>query len=170
MTHIIAEKEKNSASYKENRLDALSDEKVTKIKKFCRDYITKLLRKLQKEGRSHKPGGSSSGGQGHLGTPSTSAATPNSAHDDADREGVEMSVEEAMDLDDDDDDAEVDGGDDDDRDRDRDDRSFMGDKSSPPSMARTPPSPGSRINTGWDPEKTDDPYRSWDDGFGMALS
>ncbi|OBZ74746.1 Histone-lysine N-methyltransferase, H3 lysine-36 specific [Grifola frondosa] len=51
LTHTIAEKEKKSTSYKEGRLDALSDEKVTKIKKFAKEYIAKVLRKLEKSQR-----------------------------------------------------------------------------------------------------------------------
>jgi hypothetical protein len=39
--YIIAEKEKTSSIYKENKLelDTLSDEKKTKIKRFAREYI-----------------------------------------------------------------------------------------------------------------------------------
>ncbi|KAI0287878.1 hypothetical protein BC826DRAFT_1041913 [Russula brevipes] len=51
LTHIIAEKEKKSSSYKDkdsNKLDALSEEKKTKIKKFAREYIQKVLHKLDK--------------------------------------------------------------------------------------------------------------------------
>lgn len=104
MTHLIADKEKKSASYKENRLEALSEEKVAKIKKFCKDYIAKLLRKLEKSGKIHRHGSSSSksNGHGHHATPSTSVNTPNSGDGD-DGEGMEMSVEEAMDLEADDD-------------------------------------------------------------------
>ncbi|KAJ7770712.1 hypothetical protein B0H16DRAFT_1253115, partial [Mycena metata] len=38
LTQLIADKEKKSASYKENKLEALSDEKVTKIKKFSKVF------------------------------------------------------------------------------------------------------------------------------------
>ena len=41
LTHVIAEKEKKSTSYKEGKLDALSEEKVAKIKKFSKEYIHK---------------------------------------------------------------------------------------------------------------------------------
>ena len=53
LTHIIAEKEKKSSSYKNAKLDSLSEEKVTKIKKFAKDYIAKILRKLDKS--THRP-------------------------------------------------------------------------------------------------------------------
>ncbi|KZT03301.1 SET domain-containing protein [Laetiporus sulphureus 93-53] len=48
LTHIIAEKEKKSSSYREGKLDALSEEKTVKIKKFAKEYIAKVLRKLEK--------------------------------------------------------------------------------------------------------------------------
>ncbi|KAF9451333.1 hypothetical protein P691DRAFT_663480 [Macrolepiota fuliginosa MF-IS2] len=112
LTHLIADKEKKSASYKENRLEALSEEKVTKIKKFCKEYIVKLLRKLNKSGKSHRHGSSShkSNGHGHHPTASTSIVTPSSVDGghgdldfDGDGDGMEMSVEEAMDMEADDD-------------------------------------------------------------------
>ncbi|KAJ3572195.1 hypothetical protein NP233_g3246 [Leucocoprinus birnbaumii] len=163
LTHLIAEKEKKSSSYKENRLDSLSDEKVAKIKKFCRDYITKLLRKLEKSGRGFKSGSS---GTGQHSTPSTSAATPSSAHDDVDRDydGMEMSVEEAMDLDDDDNRSDHH---DDDADEDQDDLEdgTTGARSSPPPIMPTPPSPDSRVNAAWGQGNS-----SWDDGFGLPAS
>lgn len=55
MTHIITEKEKKSISYKEGRLDALSDEKAVKIKKFAKEYIAKVLRKLEKSKSDQSP-------------------------------------------------------------------------------------------------------------------
>jgi len=57
LTNIIAEKEKKSSSYKEGRLDSLSDEKKTKVKKFAKEYIVKIMHKLEKR---HKPSSSSS--------------------------------------------------------------------------------------------------------------
>ncbi|KAI0776743.1 hypothetical protein BD413DRAFT_469039 [Trametes elegans] len=51
----IAEKEKKSSSYKEGRLESLSDEKTAKIKKFAKEYIAKVLRKLEKSGQRRKP-------------------------------------------------------------------------------------------------------------------
>ncbi|THH13484.1 hypothetical protein EW146_g6736 [Bondarzewia mesenterica] len=88
LTHIIAEKEKKSSSYKENTLDSLSDEKTAKIKKFARDYIHKALHKLQKAGKLRKrpPESSASG----------SASQANETPDRG--EGALMSVEEAMDF------------------------------------------------------------------------
>ena len=123
LTHLIVEKEKKSSTYKENKLEALSDEKVSKIKRFSREYITKLVRKLEKAGSSRKVGSkpsTSRRGQGHHAahththTPSTSAATPSSAHEDARLDVVEMememSVEEVVDVGDDSMDDDDDGG------------------------------------------------------------
>lgn len=114
------EKEKKSSSYKENKLEVLSDEKVSKIKRFSREYITKLVRKLlEKAGSSRKAGSKpSTSRRGHHAThtPSTtSAATPSSAHEDArlDVVEMEMSVEEVVDVDEDTDDDDDGGGDDD---------------------------------------------------------
>ncbi|KAG6374133.1 hypothetical protein JVT61DRAFT_4779 [Boletus reticuloceps] len=120
LTHLIAEKEKKSTSYREGRLDALSDEKVTKIKKFAKEYITKVLRKLDKSKSKHamsnKPLSSSSshhhfgrdrdrdrGGDVH---DEPSGSVPSRSPDvhregeDGDGEDVEMvmSVEQVMDL------------------------------------------------------------------------
>ncbi|KAI0830234.1 hypothetical protein BC628DRAFT_1313213 [Trametes gibbosa] len=55
LTQTIADKEKKSASYKEGRLETLSEEKTAKIKKFAKDYIAKILRKLEKSGQRRKP-------------------------------------------------------------------------------------------------------------------
>lgn len=133
LTHIIAEKEKKSTSYKEDRLDALSDEKVTKIKKFAKEYIAKVLRKLEKSKSRHSDrpsshhrgrdrdldrGGGVRGSSGSV--PSGSPEAHQDAEDgDGDGEDVEMvmSVEQAMDLgsdsedDQDHDDPEADRGD-----------------------------------------------------------
>jgi histone-lysine N-methyltransferase SETD2 len=137
-------------------LDALSDEKVAKIKKFCKDYIARVLRKLEKSDRKF---GSSSNGCGHYGTPSTLTATPNSGHGDADRETMEMSVEEALEKE-----GEEDGGygSDDPHNHDPYSPDFVGGKSSPPSSVAPTPST-SRISTSnvcCDKEKID---RRWDD-------
>ncbi|KAG5339887.1 hypothetical protein C0989_003105 [Termitomyces sp. Mn162] len=51
LTQIITNKEKKSSSYKEGRLEKLSDEKVVKIKKFAKEYIAKILRKIEKSGK-----------------------------------------------------------------------------------------------------------------------
>lgn len=107
MTQVIADKEKKSSSYKEGKLESLSDEKVTKIKKFAKEYIAKVLHKIQKSNKKRKP--SSSAPPTHAAS-SASAETPNSPGDPdlADGPIVEMTVEEAMDLEDSDSDADMD--------------------------------------------------------------
>ncbi|TFK37690.1 hypothetical protein BDQ12DRAFT_607516 [Crucibulum laeve] len=105
LTQIIADKEKKSSSYKEGRLDSLSDEKIAKIKKFAKEYIAKIIRRLEKSGQRARPTTQA--------TPSTSMNTPNSADGDGVME-TEMTVEEAMGMDAD---SGSEGeGDDDDRD------------------------------------------------------
>lgn len=93
MTQLIADKEKKSSSYRDNKLEALSDEKVVKIKKFAKEYIGKVVRKMEKSGHKKRPPSSSA-------TQATSSAvdTPNSL-DGVDAEMTEMTVEEAMDMD-----------------------------------------------------------------------
>ncbi|KAG6868781.1 hypothetical protein C0993_010708 [Termitomyces sp. T159_Od127] len=54
LTQIITNKEKKSSSYKEGRLEKLSDEKVAKIKKFSKDYIAKILRKIEKSSKGSR--------------------------------------------------------------------------------------------------------------------
>ncbi|KAF7324844.1 Histone methyltransferase [Mycena kentingensis (nom. inval.)] len=94
---LIAEKEKKSSSYRDNKLEALSEEKVAKMKKFSKDYIAKVVRKLEKDktARKDRPPSAS--------TPLASASTvdtPNSNEDaDGDVDMPEMTVEEAMDMD-----------------------------------------------------------------------
>ena len=67
LTQIIADKEKKSQSYIDGKLDSLSDEKIQKIKKFAKEYIAKLMRKLEKSGKerphSHSQGHSHSNGR-----------------------------------------------------------------------------------------------------------
>lgn len=100
LTQLLADKEKKSSSYKDSKLDALSDEKVAKIKKFSKEYITKVVRKRQQsssKGKDKRLEGESSA------TASSSALdTPNSG-DGADAAApafmAEMTVEEAMDMD-----------------------------------------------------------------------
>lgn len=94
LTQVIADKEKKSSSYREGKLDTLSEEKVVKIKKFSKDYIAKILRKMEKSGKRPKPPSIST----TLPTPSTSTHTPNS-NDGKDISMLTMSVEEAMDMD-----------------------------------------------------------------------
>ncbi|KAF7297264.1 Histone methyltransferase [Mycena indigotica] len=98
LTQLIADKEKKSSSYRDNKLEALSDEKVAKIKKFSKDYIAKVMRKMDKDkaGRKGRPSSSTP-----LPTSST-FDTPNSAeaeNGDGDVDMPEMTVEEAMDMD-----------------------------------------------------------------------
>ncbi|KAG9311141.1 hypothetical protein JVU11DRAFT_9056 [Chiua virens] len=108
LTHVIAEKEKKSTSYKEGRLDSLSDEKAAKIKKFAKEYIAKVLRKLEKSTSKH---GSASSSHPHKDrdrrkrehAPSGSLPSPVAHRDGSDGEREEdvemvMSVEQAMDL------------------------------------------------------------------------
>jgi hypothetical protein len=100
LTHIIAEKEKKSSSYKDNKLDALSDEKKAKIKKFAREYIHKVLHRLEKGKRRPPDSGSGASAQSHH--HDTNTTTPSQQGEDggdAEMEvEMEMSVEEAMDL------------------------------------------------------------------------
>ena len=104
MTQTIAEKEKKSASYKEGRLDTLSEEKTAKIKKFAKEYIAKILRKLEKSGQRRKPS-SSNGAAG-------SSATPDGIGGGADDLIVtEATVADVMDLDPHDEPDEDDNGD-----------------------------------------------------------
>ncbi|OAX37722.1 hypothetical protein K503DRAFT_719344 [Rhizopogon vinicolor AM-OR11-026] len=90
LTHVIAEKEKKSSSYKDGKLDALSDEKTSKIKKFAKEYIVKVLRRLEKSKRK----ASSSDG------PAASSFANADEHEQEEGGDVPMmmSVEEAMDL------------------------------------------------------------------------
>ncbi|KAI0688016.1 hypothetical protein BC835DRAFT_1285649 [Cytidiella melzeri] len=74
LTTVIADKEKKSSSYKEGRLDSLSEEKKAKMKKFAKEYVAKIVRKLQKS--KHKPSSSSSQQTLHAST-----STTHSAHD-----------------------------------------------------------------------------------------
>jgi hypothetical protein len=94
LTQIITDKEKKSSSYKDGKLDALSEEKIAKIKKFSKEYIVKVLRKLEKSGKRHRPPSSAA----TQATASTSTNTPNST-DGADVVMADMMVEEAMDMD-----------------------------------------------------------------------
>ncbi|KAI9058826.1 hypothetical protein FKP32DRAFT_1597140 [Trametes sanguinea] len=106
LTQTIADKEKKSSSYKEGRLDSLSEEKTAKIKKFSKEYIAKVLRKLEKSGQRRKP--------------TTSAAGSSSTPDGREAAGADDSfvsaaaVADMMDLDphdEPDDDEELAGGD-----------------------------------------------------------
>ena len=111
LTQVIADKEKKSSSYREGRLDSLSDEKAAKIKKFSKEYIAKVLHKMEKSGkRRHRHGEHNSNGN-ISNTPSTSTTVQSPiSHDDGDANmydtgdtGIHMSVEEAMGMDPDED-------------------------------------------------------------------
>lgn len=111
LTHIIAEKEKKSSSYKDNKLDSLSDEKKAKIKKFAREYIQKILHRLERGKRRPPDSGSGASVQSHhrdgnTTTPPLAPLQPLSTPSQQGEEGgdadmdmeMAMSVEEAMDL------------------------------------------------------------------------
>ena len=91
LTHVIAEKEKKSSSYKDGKLDALSDEKTSKIKKFAKEYIAKVLRRLEKSKRK------ASSSDGPVVSPVVGNADGHD-HEEGGDEPMAMSVEEAMDL------------------------------------------------------------------------
>lgn len=94
---MITDKEKKSSNYKEGKLDALSDEKVAKIKKFAKEYISKILRKMEKSGKRHKHHPPSSVTM--LATPSTSIDTPTSGDGDIAMADVFVAAEDEMDMD-----------------------------------------------------------------------
>ncbi|KAI0052410.1 hypothetical protein FA95DRAFT_1483622 [Auriscalpium vulgare] len=99
LTHIIAEKEKKSSSYRESKLDALSDEKQAKIKKFAREYIHKVLHKMEKH-RKRPPESSASTTSSRHAQANASGSASYEPEEDADG-GMAMTVEEAMDMSDD---------------------------------------------------------------------
>ncbi|KZT23009.1 SET domain-containing protein [Neolentinus lepideus HHB14362 ss-1] len=106
LTQLISEKEKKSNSYKEGKLDAFSEEKTAKIKKFAKEYIAKLMRKLEKSGQRRKPSSSSSSSKGPNGAPMSSSTLNEDAEEGMeDDEPMAMTVEEAMDMEDDADDS-----------------------------------------------------------------
>jgi [histone H3]-lysine36 N-trimethyltransferase len=71
---------------------------VAKIKKFAKEYIVKILHKLEKSSKKHN-GSSSSTAQAHAtSSTSVSAETPNSHGDGPDIVMADMMAEEAMDL------------------------------------------------------------------------
>ncbi|KAH9921134.1 uncharacterized protein B0H18DRAFT_1022078, partial [Fomitopsis serialis] len=150
LTHIIVEKEKRSASYREGRLDALSDEKAGKIKKFAKEYIAKILRKADKKRRESGGGGA--------GPASASPSSPSMLSPSVSGEGADLAaaVADVMDLD---------GPDDADENMEMDmDASPLADSETPPSdaggtPAQTPPAlvgdprlRHRREECGWDPD------------------
>lgn len=96
MTAIISDKEKKSSSYKDGRLDTLSDEKKAKMKKFAKEYITKMMRKLDKR----RKGSSST---------SHPDPEPNSTKHSPDDEGHQSPADDNMDIDDSDVEGEGEG-------------------------------------------------------------
>ncbi|KZV68615.1 hypothetical protein PENSPDRAFT_582159 [Peniophora sp. CONT] len=117
LTHLIAEKEKKSASYKENRLDSLSDEKIVKIKKFAKEYIHKVVHRLEKGKRTSSSSATPSGSGSTSTLPAASAQSIVGASGDGspaqgkEDEEMAMTVEEAMGMSEDE--AEDDGADED---------------------------------------------------------
>jgi histone-lysine N-methyltransferase SETD2 len=121
LTQIIADKEKKSSSFKDSRLESLSEEKQTKIKKFSKEYIAKVNRKIEAK-NAHRPSASVTPTNA---TASSSTHTPRSADgQDGDVSmangtgDMSMTVEEAMGMDpdsgsDDDADDDADGEEDD---------------------------------------------------------
>lgn len=92
LTQKIADREKKSSSYKDNRLESLSDEKVEKIKKFCKEYInTKILRKRESGSSRHHHHSNSSKRD-----PSEKASRHTPTQEDADAD-VDMSFERTWD-------------------------------------------------------------------------
>ncbi|KAG5637082.1 hypothetical protein H0H81_005815 [Sphagnurus paluster] len=141
LTQIIAEKEKKSSGYKEGRLDKLSDEKVVKIKKFAKEYIAKVLRKLAKSSGKRLHGSSSS--TAVQGTSSTAQDTPNSNSADGDVPMGDMSMEDINAVCGSDDEGDVDGLDDDD-----DDEEEAGAGRDEPSASRSPQDDSLPLNQG----------------------
>ncbi|KAJ8075139.1 histone methyltransferase set2 [Marasmius tenuissimus] len=99
LTEKIAEREKKSSSYKEGKLDTLSDEKTAKIKKYAKEYITnKILRKVGKSGSGRRPSSSKSLSI----KPEPSDGTPNSVDLPSNMADLEMDEGEGdadMDMD-----------------------------------------------------------------------
>ena len=108
LTHIIAEKEKKSSSYKDDTLESLSDEKRAKIRRFAKEYVHKVLHRLEKGKHSTRPG-SESGARLSPSTPvSTSASmlggpSGSLANGDGGDEELGMTIGDVMDLSDGDD-------------------------------------------------------------------
>lgn len=105
MTQKVAEREKKSSAYQQNKLDNLSDEKVAKIKKYAKEYIDKLLHRMDKEQGHRKPSSSASASvsaasatpSGLVGSPSSAIGTPTSTTLPVDLAAV--ALDDAMDMD-----------------------------------------------------------------------
>ncbi|KAA1474184.1 SET domain-containing protein [Dentipellis sp. KUC8613] len=161
LTHIIAEKEKKSSSYKENKLEALSDEKVNKIKKFAKEYINKVLHKLAKAGKlSKRPPDSSASASG----PSTDmTGAPQTPGEHANGAGKEMTVEEAMDMSDDEPEPEHEHDDDDDDDEeDHDLENSPQDEQTPVEPAESDTSTAVVSDPRRRGQSSDEPIKAWD--------
>ncbi|KAF8332013.1 uncharacterized protein EI90DRAFT_3056248 [Cantharellus anzutake] len=55
LTHLITGKEMKSSSFKDGKVESLSDEKRKKMKKYIEEYVQKLLKKLEARGKLLKP-------------------------------------------------------------------------------------------------------------------
>ncbi|EIN05933.1 hypothetical protein PUNSTDRAFT_54761 [Punctularia strigosozonata HHB-11173 SS5] len=101
LTQIIADKEKKSSSYKEGKLDSLSDEKTAKIKKFAKEYVAKVIRKLEKSGQA-KRRSSQGKDQKQLPTPATTSTPDSPGANAAAEPDISLSAvfdDDAMDVD-----------------------------------------------------------------------
>lgn len=112
-TVTIAEKEKKSSAYATAKLDKLSDEKQSKIKKFARDFFTKAVHKMEKKKAtrsSSSPTKASSStmdprraslstdtGSNSTTLLRTDATPPSPADDDAHPGGEDVDVKDLMD-------------------------------------------------------------------------
>ncbi|KAJ3976629.1 hypothetical protein EV361DRAFT_789902 [Lentinula raphanica] len=123
----VAAREKKSSAYQQNKLDAFSDEKTAKIKKYAKEYIDKLLQRMKKEARHRKPSSSASASvsaasatpSGQDVSPSSAAGTPNSTMLQVDLAAV--ALDDSMDMDtDSESDSESNEGDQDEEDHDAD--------------------------------------------------
>ncbi|KAJ2934753.1 hypothetical protein H1R20_g2333, partial [Candolleomyces eurysporus] len=161
LTQIIADKEKKSSSFKDSRLESLSEEKQAKIKKFSKEYIAKVNRKIEAK-NAQRPSASLTPTNA---TASSSTHTPRSA-DDQDGDvsmangtgDMSMTVEEAMGMDPD---SGSDNDGDDDADGDEDDEA-----AGAPGGDSTAPGP-STIPDSWNdinrlpPPSADEPMDVW---------
>lgn len=89
---MLAEKEKKSASYPTLKLEALSEEKQMKIKKFTKEYTAKLLHKMKSRSSSSHNGKPSSR---PMETPE-SDKTPPDADADPDCMDVDLDMQDGI--------------------------------------------------------------------------
>ncbi|KAM6493353.1 histone methyltransferase [Amanita muscaria] len=97
LTEVISQKERKSSTFKEGKLDSLSEEKTAKIKKFAKEYIAKIMRKVEKSKRDRPPASTASTAASGE-TPSLPNDTPQSGEGADASTSMQMSVEEAMDM------------------------------------------------------------------------